>query len=55
MDGGELAKAEKYLMNIRYPYLRGQSDEDCWKLGLDPVPKQTVFNILQRIGRKPIK
>ena len=23
-------------------------------LGLDIVPKQTVFNILQRIGRKPI-
>ena len=24
------------------------------ELGLDPVPKQTVFNILRRIGRKPI-
>ena len=23
-------------------------------LGLDPVPKQTVFNVLQRISRKPI-
>ena len=24
------------------------------ELGLDPVPKQTIFNFLQRIGRKPI-
>ena len=23
-------------------------------LGFDPVPKQTVFNVLRRIGRKPI-
>ena len=41
-------------MNSRYPYLRGQCDEDCLELGLDPVPKQTVLNVLQRIGRKPI-
>ena len=24
------------------------------ELGLDPVPKQTILNILHRIGRKPI-
>ena len=32
----------KYLVNSRYPYLRGQCDEACLGLGLDPVPKQTV-------------
>ena len=42
------------LVNNRYPSLRGQCDEACLELGLDPVPKQTVFNVLQRIGRKPI-
>ena len=26
----------------------------CLDLGLDQVPKQTVFNVLRRIGRKPI-
>ena len=42
------------LVNSRYPSLRGQCDEACLELGLDPVPKQTVFNALRRIGRKPI-
>ena len=41
-------------MNSRYPYLRGQCDEACLELGFDPVPKQTVFNVLRRIGSKPI-
>ena len=41
-------------MNIQYPYLRGNRDEDCLELGLDSVPKKTVFHVLQRIGRKPI-
>ena len=41
-------------MNSRYPYLIGQCDETCLDLGLDPVPKQTLFNVLRRIGRKPI-
>ena len=41
-------------MNSRYPYLRGQCDESCLELGLDPVLKQKVFNVLRRIGRKPI-
>ena len=41
-------------MNSRYPSLRGQCDEACLELGFDPVPKQTVFNVLRRIGRKPI-
>ena len=27
---------------------------DCLESGLDQVPKQTVLNVLQRIGRKPI-
>ena len=41
-------------MNSQYPSLRGQSDEACLELGLDPVHKQTLFNVLQRIGRDPI-
>ena len=41
-------------MNSRYPSLRGQFDEACLELGLDPVLKQTVFNVLRSIGRKPI-
>ena len=34
--------------------MRGQCDEACLKLGFDPFPKQTEFNVLQRIDRKPI-
>ena len=41
-------------MKSQDPYLRGQCDVDCLELGLDRVPKQTVYNFLQRIGRKPI-
>ena len=41
-------------MNSRNPDMIGQSDEACLELSLDQVPKQTVFNVLQRIGRKPI-
>ena len=41
-------------MNIRYPDMRGLCDKACLELGLDPVPKQTVLNVLQSIGRKPI-
>ena len=42
------------LVNSWYPSLRGQCDEDFLVLGLDSFPKQTIFNVLQRIGRKPI-
>ena len=41
-------------MNSRYPYLRGKFDESCLELGLDIFTKQKIFNVLQRIGRKPI-
>ena len=41
-------------MNSRYTYLRGQCGEACLELGLDTVPKQTVFTFLRRIVRKPI-
>ena len=36
------------------PYLRGQCGVACLELCLDRVPKQTVFNVLQRFGRKLI-
>ena len=42
------------LVNSRYPYSRGQCDEACLELGLDPFPKQKIYNVLQRISRKPI-
>ena len=42
------------LVNSQYPYLRGQCDEACLELGLYPISKQIVFNVLQRIGRKLI-
>ena len=47
-------RLKKYLVNSWYPSVRGKCDESCLQLGLDPVPKQTVFNVLQSIGRKPI-
>ena len=47
-------RLKEALVNIRYPSLRGQWDVACLELGLDPFPKQTVFNVLRRIGRKPI-
>ena len=45
---------KKYLVNSRYPDVRGQYDEACLELGLDTVPKQTKLNFLQNIFRKPI-
>ena len=47
-------RLKEALVNSQYPYLKGQCDEACLYLGLDPVPKQTVFNVLRMIGRKPI-
>ena len=47
-------RIKEALANSWYPYLRVQYDEACLELGLYPVPKQTIFNVLQRIGRKPI-
>ena len=48
-------RLKKDLVNSRYPDVIGNCDESCLELGLDTVPKQTVLNILQRIGRKTIK
>ena len=47
-------RLKEALVNSRYPYLRGQYDENRSELGLDPVPKQTVLNFLRRIDRTPI-
>ena len=43
-------RLKKALVNSWSPYLRGHCDEACLELGLDPVPKQTILNALQRIG-----
>ena len=45
---------KKALANSRYPAVIGECDETCVELGKYPVPKKTVFNVLQRIDRKPI-
>ena len=42
------------MVNSWYPSVRGQCDEAYLELGFDPFCKQTVFNVLQRIGRNPI-
>ena len=42
------------MANSRYPSLRGQCDEAWLELGLNPVPKQTISNVLHHIGRNPI-
>ena len=42
------------LVKSWYPSLRGQYDVACLELVLYRVPKQTVFNVLRRIGRKLI-
>ena len=49
-----LPRIKESLLNSRCPSLRGQCDEACLKLGFDPFPKQTEFNVLRRIDRKPI-
>ena len=48
------SRLKEALVDSRYPYLRGQCDESCLELGLDTVPKKTIFHFLQRVGRKPI-
>ena len=47
-------RLKEALVNSWYPYLRGQCCKACLELGFDPVPKQTEFNVLRRIVRKPI-
>ena len=47
-------RLKEALVNSRYPSLRQQSDVACLELGLYPVPKEIVFNVLRRIDRKPI-
>ena len=41
-------------MKSRDPNYRGRWDVACLDLGIDQVPRQTIFNVSRRIGRKPI-
>ena len=41
-------------MKSQDPNYRGRWDVACLDLGIDRVTRQTIFNILRRIGRKPI-
>ena len=47
-------RLKEALVKIWDPSLRGQCDVAFLELGLDRVPRQTVFNVLRRIGSKPI-
>ena len=47
-------RLKEALVKSRDPYFRGQWDVACLDLGIDRVPRQTIFNVLRRIGRKPI-
>ena len=47
-------RLKQALVKSRYPSLRRQCDVACLELGIDRVPRQIVFNVLQRIGGKPI-
>ena len=49
-----MSRIKESLVNTWYTYLIGQCDEACLELGLELVPKQKIFNVLQKIGRKPI-
>ena len=49
-----MTKVKEDLVNSQYLYLRRQCDEACLELGFYPGPKQTLFNVLRRIVRKPI-
>ena len=46
-------RLKEALVNSQYPSLSVKCDEACLSLGFDQVPKQTVFNVLRRIDRKP--
>ena len=45
---------KKDLVNVQYASVRVKCHEACLGLGLDPVPKKTLFIILQMIFRSPI-
>ena len=47
-------RLKEALVKSIYPSLIGLCDVACLDLGIDRVPKQIVFNVLCRIGRKPI-
>ena len=47
-------RLKEALVKSRDPYFRIQWDVACLDLGIDRVPRQTIFNVLRRIDRKPI-
>ena len=47
-------RLKEALVKSRDPSFRGQWDVACLDLGIDQVPRKTIFNVLRRIGRKPI-
>ena len=44
-------RLKEALVESRYPSLRGQCDEACLELGLDPFPKQRLFNVYGGLAR----
>ena len=47
-------RLKEALAKSRDPSFRGQWDVACLDLGIDRVPRQTIYNVLRRISRKPI-
>ena len=47
-------RLKEALVKSRDPSFRGQWDVACLDLGIDQVPRQKIYNVLRRIGRKPI-
>ena len=47
-------RLKEALVKSQDTYFRGQWDVACLDLGIDQVPRQTIFNVLRRIARKPI-
>ena len=47
-------RLKEALVKSRDPYFRGEWDVACLELGIDKVLRQTIYNVLRRIGRKPI-
>ena len=45
---------KKSLVNSWHPYVRGQCGEASLELHFDPVPEQTVFNVIYIIDRNLI-
>ena len=54
LDEANWPRLKEALVKSRDPSFIGQWYVACLDLGIDQVPRQTIFNVLRSIGRKPI-